>query len=55
MINEFESNSENNIKELTEFFDLLAKFDFEDKKKSEINTDSLDSAPKESVLGSDYK
>ncbi|HRH22464.1 MAG TPA: hypothetical protein PLB51_00525 [Candidatus Paceibacterota bacterium] len=43
------------IIELLEFFELLARFDYEDKQKSEAKTDSLESAPKESVLGSDIK
>jgi hypothetical protein len=40
---------------LVDFFDLLARFDFEDKQKekSEINTGPLVSAPKGSMLGSD--
>jgi hypothetical protein len=40
---------------LAGFFDLLARFDFEDKKKEQsvLNTGSLVSAPRESVLGSE--
>lgn len=39
------------VPELTSFFELLAKFDFEDKKKcSDSNKGSLDSAPEEPLL-----
>ena len=43
------------IEQLADFFDLLAKFDYQDNltEKSEIKTDSLESAPGESVLESD--
>jgi hypothetical protein len=41
---------------LTEFFDLLARYDFEDNKKEklELNSDSLVSAPRGSRLDSNY-
>ncbi len=40
--------------ELASFFDLLAKYDYEDKKKEKLalNSDSLVSAPRESEFGS---
>lgn len=43
--------------DLAKFFDLLAKFDYEDrqKEKSVIDTDPLESAPKGSVLLSESK
>ena len=43
------------LSELSAFFDLLAKFDHEDKLKeiSALKTDLLVSAPKGPVLGSD--
>ena len=43
--------------ELTSFFDLLARFDFEDKQREEsvFNVDSSVSAPGGSALGPDYK
>ena len=40
--------------ELVGFFDLLARFDFEDKQKSGINTDLSASAPGRSILASEY-
>ena len=41
--------------ELAPFFDLLARFDFEDKQKesSALNSDPLVSAPRRSELGSE--
>lgn len=49
------NTKEDDIEQLAGLFDLLARFDFEDKRKevSKIGTDSLVSAPKESVLISD--
>lgn len=43
------------LDELSSFFDLLARFDHEDKlkDKSALKTDLLASAPRGSVLGSD--
>jgi len=43
------------LSELSAFFDLLAKFDHEDKlkEKSALKTDLLVSAPKGPVLGSE--
>jgi len=43
------------LKELSSLFDLLARFDHEDKlkEKSVLETDLLVSAPKGPVLGSD--
>ena len=43
------------INELVGFFDLLARLDFEDKKRSTLNTESLVSAPKGSVFSVDQK
>lgn len=42
------------LNELSSFFDLLAKFDYEDKQKEklELKVDSLVSAPRESTLDS---
>ena len=51
------SNLENIVVlELSPFFDLLARFDYEDKQKekSVINSDLLVSAPKRPALNSDY-
>ncbi len=44
------------LDELSSFFDLLARFDYEDKQKekSVLKTDPLVSAPSGSVLGSDH-
>lgn len=56
-----EKNTKENIKqvppEIVSFFDLLAKFDFEDKKreKSVFKTGLLESAPGGSILDSDNK
>ena len=43
------------LNEFSSFFDLLARFDHEDKQKekSALETDLLVSAPKRPVLGSD--
>ena len=49
---------ENFINDLALFFDLLAMFDYEDKKintKSNFKTGSLDTAPKVPVLSLDNK
>lgn len=45
----------NIVSDLTSFFEMLAKFDHEDKKRerSGIKIDSLVSTPKESILQSD--
>lgn len=47
--------SKEEMGELSSFFDLLARFDYEDKQKekSALKTDLLVSAPKGPVLGSD--
>lgn len=46
--------NKNELSSLSSFFDLLAQFDYEDKKKEKLvlKTDPLVSAPKGSVLGS---
>ncbi len=44
-----------NTDELVSFFDLLAKFDYEDKKQSPLSTVTLVSAPKVTVLSVDNK
>jgi len=41
------------ITELASFFELLAQFDYVDKKQSEINTGPLVSAPEGSILVSE--
>jgi len=44
------------IDNLSSFFDLLARFDYEDhkKEKSEVNSDILVSTPRVSELGSNF-
>lgn len=42
-------NQQESVQDLFSFFDLLARFDFEDQQKSAIDTDLLDSAPRGSV------
>jgi hypothetical protein len=53
MIDQSVKNNNELTGDLASFFDLLGKFDHEDKKKSVIKTGSLVSAPKGPVLGSD--
>ena len=45
------------IKELATIFDMLARFDFEDKQKEKLalNSGLLVSAPRESEFGSNFK
>jgi len=48
------SNTQDNlVADLAGLFELLARFDYEDKRKSGFETGSLASAPKESVSVSD--
>lgn len=52
-----ESKKQNNIHEhileLSTIFDLLARFDYENKKSSEVSTGTVDSAPAVPLLGSE--
>ncbi len=45
--------TENDINDLADIFDLLARFDYEDNKPSEVNTGIADSAPAVPLLGSE--
>lgn len=47
------TGKENRVHSLSQFFDLLARFDFEDKQRSEVNTDLSASAPGRSILVSE--
>jgi len=46
-------NQLSDIQELTSLFDLLARFDFEDRQKSEININEHASAPCSLILASE--
>jgi hypothetical protein len=50
-------NNNEFIGDLASFFDLLAQFNYEDKKKEKLalNSGLLASAPRKSELGSNYK
>jgi len=49
------NNQENDVIGLASLFNLLAEFDYEDKQNPGINTDTLVSTIKVSVLGPEHK